>query len=256
MYFYSSEDILAVLMQQENAAQRQVLTRFFKCGKGEYGEGDRFLGLKVPQTRAIVKMARLRVAPEEIEKLHSPWHEVRLCGFLLLVEEMKHAIPGKRKDPTEGAEQRGKIAEFYLRHARKANNWDLVDLSCPHIIGQWLLYPQADGQLPSSQILDRLAASDNLWEQRIAIVSTLALIRADRFDAAHIAPTAQSSARFDTQSHRLDAPRAWQARFRPAAHLPCRPLLRPAAHHPPLRHRALHPFRTPLLAPQKALILL
>ena len=183
MYFYSSEDILAVLMQQENAAQRQVLTRFFKCGKGEYGEGDRFIGLKVPQTRAIVKMARLRVAPEEIEKLlHSPWHEVRLCGFLLLVEEMKHAIPGKRKDPTEGAEQRGKIAEFYLRHARKANNWDLVDLSCPHIIGQWLLYPQADGQLPSSQILDRLAASYNLWEQRIAIVSTLALIRADRFD--------------------------------------------------------------------------
>ncbi len=61
MCFYSSEDILAVLMQQENAAQRQVLTRFFKCGKGEYGEGDRFLGLKVPQTRAIVKMARLRV---------------------------------------------------------------------------------------------------------------------------------------------------------------------------------------------------
>ena len=175
MCFYSSEDILAVLMQQENAAQRQVLTRFFKCGKGEYGEGDRFLGLKVPQTRAIVKMARLRVAPEEIEKLlHSPWHEVRLCGFLLLVEEMKHAIPGKRKDPTEGAEQRGKIAEFYLRHARKANNWDLVDLSCRDIVGEYLVNRDRS-------VLYELAASDNLWEQRISIVCTWAFIRRSDF---------------------------------------------------------------------------
>ena len=86
---YTAEDIIEALTQLRNEEQRQVLCRFFKTGKGEYGEGDQFLGLKVPQTRSVARMAKLHVPPEEIKRLlYSPWHEVRLCGFLLLVEEM------------------------------------------------------------------------------------------------------------------------------------------------------------------------
>lgn len=178
----------------QNEQQRQILMRFFKTGKGEYGDGDRFIGMKVPQTRAIVKAARLDVPLDEIEKLLcSCWHEVRLCGLLLLVEEMKAALPKhtrcKCKDNAKAyeqdirrAERRECIARFYLRHARRANNWDLVDLSCGYILGEWLLHPSPDGTMPSRSILDTLATSDNLWEQRIAIVSTSMLIRNNQYD--------------------------------------------------------------------------
>ena len=179
----TADEILAALKQEENEVQREVLCRFFKTGKGQYGEGDRFLGLKVPQTRNVVKQAKLKVPIPEIEKLlYSPWHEARLCGLLLLVEEMKAALPRRKDNPVKGAAERQRIVDFYLRHARQSNNWDLVDLSCQYILGEWLLYPLEDGSMPSSAILDTLAASDNLWEQRIAIVTTLRLIRAGRFD--------------------------------------------------------------------------
>lgn len=179
----TADDILETLRSQENEEQRRVLTRFFKCGKGEYGEGDRFFGLKVPQTRAIVREARLNVPLDEIARLlDSPWHEARLCGLLLLVEEMKSATPRRRESPTLHAARRAELADFYLRHARRANNWDLVDLSCQYVVGEYLLQPSADGSMPSRDILDRLAASDNLWEQRIAIVTTIAFIRAGQFD--------------------------------------------------------------------------
>ena len=183
----TANEITERMLGMHNEAQRQILARFFKTGQGEYGEGDKFIGMKVPQTRAIVKEARCDVPLEEIEKLlYSEWHEVRLCALLLLVEEMKAALPKRTRKKTAAdndglgtqlAERRDEIARFYLRHARQANNWDLVDLSCGYIIGEWLLHPSADGNLPSRDILDRLAASDNLWEQRIAIVSTSMLIR-------------------------------------------------------------------------------
>lgn len=175
---YRSEDIEEALRQMANEEQRRNLCRFFKTGKGEYGEGDQFLGLKVPQTRALVRLVKGCVPLPEIEKLvYSQWHEVRLCGFLLLVEEMKKAVANKREQRIEHAERRQEIVDFYLCHARQANNWDLVDLSCPYILGEYLVWPLADSRMPSSRILDRLAESDNLWEQRIAIVSTLRLIR-------------------------------------------------------------------------------
>lgn len=180
---YTGEDIEAALMQLRNEKQRQMLCRFFKTGPGEYGDGDQFLGLKCPQTRSVVKMAKLRVEFSEIEKLlYSPWHEVRLCGFLLLVEEMNAAIPKKRDLPTAKAGRREDIARFYLKHARQANNWDLVDMSCPGILGVWLCYPGENGRMPSPEILDRLADSRNLWEQRIAMVTNWQLIRAGRYD--------------------------------------------------------------------------
>lgn len=160
----------------ENPAQREVLMRFFKTGVGEYGEGDRFLGIKVPQTRAVVKEYRHRVSLPEIEKLlYSGWHEVRLSGFLLLVEEMNAALP-RRRDSGEApvkAMRREEVARFYLRHARQANNWDLVDLSCREIVGPYIRL-SAD---PDYNILRELVRSGNLWLQRIAIVSTYDFIK-------------------------------------------------------------------------------
>ena len=188
----TANDIIEAMLSMQNEQQRQVLMRFFKTGLGEYGEGDQFLGLKVPQTRLIVKEARHQVPLSEIEKLlYSPWHEVRLCGFLLLVEEMNAALPKSKTSKNSSgqadtdyakASRRDEIAHFYLRHARQANNWDLVDLSCGYVLGQWLLYPSADGAIPDRHILDQLAASSNLWEQRIAIVTTSMLIRHHQYD--------------------------------------------------------------------------
>jgi len=186
------QDIVMALLSMADEKQRQQLQRFFKTGKGQYGEGDQFMGLKVPQTRMVVKHVRRQVALTEIEKLlYSPWHEARLCGLLLLVEEMnavrpksalKYQSESLQQENALRAARREQIATFYLQHARQANNWDLVDLSCSYIVGQWLLYPSADGTMPDRKVLDELSASDNLWLQRIAIVSTLLLIRNNQFD--------------------------------------------------------------------------
>lgn len=186
----SAEDIIATIESMRDERQAANLMRFFKTGRGEYGEGDRFFGLKVPQTRAVVKEARRDVALPEIEKLlYSQWHEVRLAGFLLLVEEMKAALPSKRRDSDASARRRDEIAEFYLRHACQANNWDLVDLSCPKILGEWLIHRSANGSMPDRAILDRLVGSDNLWEQRIGIVTTWRLIREGQTgDTLRLAP--------------------------------------------------------------------
>ena len=144
MPMVSAEDIVATLLLEENAAQREHLMRFFKTGKGDYGEGDEFIGLTAPQTRLVVKEAKGLVSLPEIEKLlYSRWHEARLAGFLLVVDEMSAALP-KKRDRAETlaakAARRKELADFYLRHARRANNWDLVDMTCPKILGYYLLY--------------------------------------------------------------------------------------------------------------------
>ncbi len=179
----SAKDIEETLCSMGNEEQRVVLQSFFKTGKGQYAEGDKFLGIRVPQTRMVVNSARLQVPFPEIHKLLvSPLHEVRLAGFLLLVDEINAAIPKRGEPLTLHADRREEVVDFYLAHARNANNWDLVDNSCPAIVGKFLLFPLPDGSLPSRDILDGLAASDNLWEQRIAIVSNLQLIRAGQHD--------------------------------------------------------------------------
>lgn len=179
----SATDIEDALRSMANDEQRVVLQRFFKTGKGQYAEGDKFLGLRVPQTRSVVRMCRQQVPFQEIHKLLcSPLHEVRLAGFLLLVDEMNAAIPKRKQQQVAYADRRKEVFDFYIAHARNANNWDLVDNSCPTIVGKFLLYPSCDGCLPSHDILDRLADSDNLWEQRIAIVSNWQLIRFGQYD--------------------------------------------------------------------------
>ena len=193
-----AKDIEGLLMEMRDDNQRDHLMRFFKTGKGQYGEGDCFLGLKVPQTRAIVKEAKLLVDFGEIERmLYSQWHEVRLCALLLLVEEMKANMP-KSKDTEASliikAERREEIARFYIKHARQANNWDLVDLSCQYVLG---VYIRLSGK-ENYSILYNLAKSPDLWEQRIAIVSTLEFIRNGIFE-----PTIQISELLINHPHDL-----------------------------------------------------
>lgn len=153
--------------------QARHLSRFFKTGPGEYGEGDCFLGVKVPVTRSIVKEFRGIASPDDARRLaESPYHEVRLAGFLCLVDIYNAAK--KRK-----AELRG-IIDLYLSLLGRGNNWDLVDLVAPKILGDYLLSHPAE-----RSVLYELAAMDGmLWHQRAAMVSTLALICGGEFDDA------------------------------------------------------------------------
>ena len=156
---------------QRNEEQRQVLMRFFKTGPGEYGEGDEFLGLKVPQTRQIVELVEHDTALDEIpELLTSRWHEVRLCGLLMLVERFCRLTKKRLEHDPAAIDGRDEIVRMYLQHAEQANNWDLVDMSAPKILGHWLLLPTRLGD--KRAIVDDLAASPCLWRQRMSMVCT------------------------------------------------------------------------------------
>ena len=170
----TASEIIQRIEAQRNEGQRQVLMRFFKTGKGDYGEGDEFLGLKVPQTRAIVKSVAANITLNEVpELLQSRWHEVRLCGLLILVDKFEKAATKRLINDTQAIQIRDEIVQIYLRYADRANNWDMVDLSAPKIIGHWLLLPSALGNSDyKRQVLDELAASDCLWKQRISMVCT------------------------------------------------------------------------------------
>lgn len=161
------------IMGMADEAQARHLMRFFKTGKGQYGEGDMFLGLKVPATRAIVKDFKKEATLEDIPLLvASPYHEIRLAGFLLLIEIYQRAK--KQKD----SQARREIIGYYLSIIDRGNNWDLVDLVAPKLLGDWLIdHPE------ERDILDRLAEMDgNLWHQRVAIVATWSIIASGEFD--------------------------------------------------------------------------
>lgn len=149
--------------------KREVLPRFFKTGKGEYGEGDHFLGVAVPDTRTVAKQHN-DISLNEIRNLmQSEWHEVRLCALLIMVEK------SKKKDET----LRKQLFDLYLSQTSRINNWDLVDLSCRFIVGEFLLDKSRD-------ILYQLAQSPLLWDNRIAIVSTYAFIRKGQLDDTYV----------------------------------------------------------------------
>lgn len=157
----------------KNDSQRTILMSFFKTGKGEYGEGDQFLGIKVPQTRAVARFAHELRLPEIKKLLDSPWHEIRLCGFLILVGQMQRHASRRLQNAPAAIEERERIVDFYIENARLANNWDLVDLSAPKIIGTWLTLPSRRSEEEKFALMDRLAGSSCLWEQRIVIVATI-----------------------------------------------------------------------------------
>lgn len=157
----------------QDKKQRLILMRFFKTAPGQYGYGDEFLGIKVPQTRKVVKMVKDLPLAEIPTLLLSPWHEVRLCGFLILVDKFEKLSSKRLLDDTEAIRQRDDIVKLYLRYAEKANNWDLVDLSAPKIIGAWLVTPSLLGERDYKEhLLDDLANSACLWKQRISMVCT------------------------------------------------------------------------------------
>lgn len=153
-------DIQRELETYADPVKREYLPRFFKTGKGEYGEGDKFLGVVVPNTRTVAKQHKDAPFAVMAELLQSQWHECRLCALLMLVERFKKS----------GEKERKFIYDFYLSQTARINNWDLVDLSAPGIVGEYLKDKSRDD-------LYRLADGALLWEQRIAVVSTYTLIK-------------------------------------------------------------------------------
>ena len=152
------------MMQAADPSLVEGLSRFFKTGKGQYGEGDIFLGIKVPVTRAIVKECWKDVSFGELgECISSEYHEIRLAALLCLVRIFKSS----RKDVSRQKE----CIDFYLSHTEHINNWDLVDLSCYELLGAWLV------DKDRSLLFDLARDGKTIWEQRIGIVSTLAFIR-------------------------------------------------------------------------------
>ena len=167
-------DVVAYMELLKNEEQRKILMRFFKTGPGEYGEGDEFLGLKVPQTREIVKAAGRDFPLCEVpELLTNRWHEVRLCGLLILVAKFEKLATRRLENDAEAVKKRDEILKMYLQYAEYANNWDLVDLSVHKILGHWLLLPSNLGDRDYKEhLLDELAQSNNLWKQRMSMVCT------------------------------------------------------------------------------------
>lgn len=162
----TARDVQADLRAGASPAQAAILQRFFKTGPGEYGEGDLFLGLKVPAVRRIARQHCALPLAECQRLLRSPHHEDRLCALVILTLQFNKA------DET----QRQRIFDLYLSNTRWINNWDLVDVSAPLIVGQHL-------RGKDNSLLDTLARSSVLWERRIAMLATFADIRANDFAA-------------------------------------------------------------------------
>lgn len=156
----SLKSLRAILKEQANPEQAKILMRFFKTGKGEYGEGDEFLGIKVPESRKIAKEFKNLMLSEIQELLISNVHEERLIALFILIEQYRNGDEEKKRV----------VYNFYLKNTKRINNWDLVDLSAERIIGVYLL--ERD-----KRILFTLARSKNLWERRIAIMSTFHFIK-------------------------------------------------------------------------------
>lgn len=160
-------DLRAALHRMADPAKAAGTARFFKTGPGEYGEGDRFLGITVPQTRSLLPLSDALTEANVLSLLRSTWHEERLLALLILVRRFEKTARDEAA--------RAQLVKLYLANTDWINNWDLVDTSAPQILGAWLLRRDR-------AVLRRLAKSKNLWEQRIAIIATQALIRDGQFD--------------------------------------------------------------------------
>jgi 3-methyladenine DNA glycosylase AlkD len=152
------------LKKLANPSQAKILQGFFKTGKGEYGEGDIFLGIKVPIQRNLVKEFKDLKLPDIQKLLNSKIHEERLIALFILIRQNGNADEIGKKQ----------IYNFYLSKAKNINNWDLVDLSAPNIVGNYLLDKKRD-------VLYKLVRSKNLWERRIVVLSCFSFIRNNDF---------------------------------------------------------------------------
>ena len=183
--------LLKEITARADESQVEGLSRFFKTGPGQYGEGDKFLGIKVPVTREVVKACWRETTLQDLEEcIASEYHELRLAALLALVEIFAHAKrfpvkpgmtevkpgmtevkPGMTSCPARPGISRQACIDFYLAHTERINNWDLVDLSCYPLLGVWLL--DKDRQL----LYDLAKNGKTIWEQRIGIVSTMTFLR-------------------------------------------------------------------------------
>lgn len=157
--------IRKAISKEKNPAQAINLQRFFKTGKGDYGEGDIFYGIKVPVQRGIAKLFKDLSLIDLKKLIHSKVHEERLIAAFILIDQFKEGDHKKKKV----------IYDFYLKNRKGINNWDLVDLSAPKIVGAYLIDKEKD-------LLYKFARSEDLWEKRISIISTQAFIREHYFE--------------------------------------------------------------------------
>jgi 3-methyladenine DNA glycosylase AlkD len=152
------------LQKLANPEKAKILQRFFKTGKGEYGEGDVFLGINAPSIKEIASKYKNLEFSDIEELLKSKIHEERIAALLILINRFSSGNDKAKKE----------IYEFYLVNTKYINNWDLVDLSAAKIVGSWLADKEKD-------VLYKLALSENVWERRIAIISTFDFIRKNKF---------------------------------------------------------------------------
>ena len=158
--------LMSDMIKRADPSQVSGLSRFFKTGPGQYGEGDKFLGIKVPVTREVVKACWRGTSMEDIrECIESEYHELRLAALLTLVQ-IFHSKKALRQE----------CVDFYLAHTARINNWDLVDLSCYPLLGEWLL------DKDRSLLYSLAREGKTIWEQRIGIVSTMTFIRHGQLD--------------------------------------------------------------------------
>ena len=161
-------EIKTALQELSIPGKAEIMQTFFKTGKGEYAEGDLFIGVKVPDQRSVAKEFYSKISLEELgELLSSKIHEHRLTALLILVHQFE-----KTKDKIKQKE----IIDFYLKHTKHINNWDLVDTSCYKILGRYCFENQ------DSKLLDKLSESENMWEMRMAIVATMHHIKKGKFE--------------------------------------------------------------------------
>ena len=159
------QKLIKELQEASSEERAKVSQRFFKTGKGEYGEGDVFLGLTMPQTRVIAKKHFKNISLAEVQELvKSKYHEFRMCGLVILTYKYEKASPEEKKE----------IYEFYIKNTKYINNWDLVDVTTPRIVGGYLLDKDRS-------VLYELAKSQDLWEKRIAVLATFPFIREKDF---------------------------------------------------------------------------
>ena len=164
-------DVRKELKDMADPNKAAILHRFFKTGPGQYGEGDTFIGVMLPQSRQVTKKFSLLPLGEVKKLLCSPIHEERLVALLMLTQRHNNSTSSNREEKEE-------IVKIYLKNIKKVNNWDLVDLSAPNILGAYLFEKRNERK---RRLLYRLAGSEKLWERRIAIVSTYYFIRNGNF---------------------------------------------------------------------------
>ncbi len=160
----NKESLKKELKKSSSPHQAAVLQRFFKTGKGEYGEGDIFLGIKMPELRKLVKRYKDLNISDVLSLLESKIHEYRMTALLILVAKFNEGNEREKK----------KIFNLYLKNTKYINNWDLIDVTVAHIVGAYLFDKDR-------AVLYKLAKSKNLWERRIAIIATHHFIRNDDF---------------------------------------------------------------------------